>query len=561
MKHLHIAIAILMASAAMCSCTRTESRIAPFGWESTGEPEDSLMRILEYMFADNFPGDSLIEPVDRYLKATENKKDNKVINARRCYWQGRLAMRLGNREAGRPLLRKTIEIVDSSSAPYDYNRYRWTLEKRADYKDNGAWYSHLTDNIKFFTECNDLMLTASNYMDLGWLMMEAGWPERSISYAMRADSLLTLANMEGPSAGNRINIANAMFNSGDTLNAVAMLKTTDSLPAVRTDRELSALVDYNLYVMTNDTAALNRAYTNVCSDESRPGLRGVLACHIADMALKHNDMIKARLHSDEARKYLPYIIQGDHRAFILRTSATTEAMSGNSAGACRIWDEYAHTVDSINKAMLNGQLITAETGRQISHVELMAAESRQRDRMKLWSVVGIAIISAITVAFIISRRIQHIKAQQLSERLQREASQRSELAMTLMVKEKEKLIERLSLKIKEFTESGHMDPETASEIESAIKADAVTTRDSNEFARVFSSVSPDFVKRLNERYPGLGKNSVRIASYIATGMDNRHIARVMNIRVESVKQARWRLRSQMKLSTTDNLDQILRDLL
>lgn len=561
MGYAHAIITVCITALMTSACTRHESRIAPFGWESTGAVEDSLISELEYRFADNLPADSLTATVNRFIKATENRKDEPLIQARRCFWQGRHTMRGGDYAKGSALVRKAIELTDSSSHPYDYNRYTWTLESRADYGDNGKWYQHIIDNIRFYKKSGDMMLTASGYMDLGWLMMEAGYPELSIRYAMRADSLLEAAHLDLPRAGNRINIANAMFNSGDSARGAELIVAADTLAAVRTDRELSALADYNLYVITKDTSALRRAYDNVAEDLSRAGLRGVLASHLADMALEKGNMSEAEVYAAEARKYLPYVTQGDHRAFILRTSALTESEKGDRAEACRLWAQYSQTVDSINKAMLNGQLITAETARQISHVELMASERRQRDRMKLWGVVAMAIIAAITVAFVISRRIQHLRALQLQERLEREASQRSELAMSLMVKEKEKLIERLNQSIKEFTESGRMDPATASEIESAIKADAVTTRDSNEFARVFASVSPEFVKRLNERYPGLGKNSVRIASYIATGMDNRHIARIMNIRVESVKQARWRLRTQMKLSTTDNLDQILRDLL
>lgn len=41
-------------------------------------------------------------------------------------------------------------------------------------------------------------------------------------------------------------------------------------------------------------------------------------------------------------------------------------------------------------------------------------------------------------------------------------------------------------------------------------------------------------------------------------MESKHIARVMSIRPESVKQARWRLRGKMGLGPDDSLDDVIR---
>ena len=41
-------------------------------------------------------------------------------------------------------------------------------------------------------------------------------------------------------------------------------------------------------------------------------------------------------------------------------------------------------------------------------------------------------------------------------------------------------------------------------------------------------------------------------------MENKHIARVMSIRPESVKQARCRLRGKMGLGPDDSLDDVIR---
>ena len=53
---------------------------------------------------------------------------------------------------------------------------------------------------------------------------------------------------------------------------------------------------------------------------------------------------------------------------------------------------------------------------------------------------------------------------------------------------------------------------------------------------------------------------MRLASYLVTGMDNKMIASTMGIRPESVKQARWRLRSKLALEKGASLEEALRKL-
>ena len=38
---------------------------------------------------------------------------------------------------------------------------------------------------------------------------------------------------------------------------------------------------------------------------------------------------------------------------------------------------------------------------------------------------------------------------------------------------------------------------------------------------------------------------MKLAVYMALGLDNKHIARLTGVRPESVKQAKWRLRKKM----------------
>lgn len=66
---------------------------------------------------------------------------------------------------------------------------------------------------------------------------------------------------------------------------------------------------------------------------------------------------------------------------------------------------------------------------------------------------------------------------------------------------------------------------------------------------------------MRARYPGVKEYDVRLASLIAMGLDNKQIAAALAIRPESVKQARWRLRTRMGLTSGDSLAAALAHLL
>ncbi|MEE1022032.1 MAG: LuxR C-terminal-related transcriptional regulator [Muribaculaceae bacterium] len=86
-----------------------------------------------------------------------------------------------------------------------------------------------------------------------------------------------------------------------------------------------------------------------------------------------------------------------------------------------------------------------------------------------------------------------------------------------------------------------------------------SSRDELEaFQQVHDELDPSFTRRLKESFPDLSESNIRVAAYVAIGMSNKQIARVMMIEYKSVLTARHRLRTKMGLAKTDSLEQALR---
>lgn len=72
-----------------------------------------------------------------------------------------------------------------------------------------------------------------------------------------------------------------------------------------------------------------------------------------------------------------------------------------------------------------------------------------------------------------------------------------------------------------------------------------------EFELRFNEVHPEFMKRLNERFPNLTSNEKKLCAYLKLNMSTKEIASLLHVSVNAVVIARYRLRKKMNLNNTD----------
>lgn len=86
----------------------------------------------------------------------------------------------------------------------------------------------------------------------------------------------------------------------------------------------------------------------------------------------------------------------------------------------------------------------------------------------------------------------------------------------------------------------------------------LSNRNTNEigtdnFLELFTQQYPLFISRLREVAPRISDSALRLAGYIAIGLGTKEIAVLMNVRLESVRQAKWRLRRTLGLENEEEL--------
>lgn len=187
--------------------------------------------------------------------------------------------------------------------------------------------------------------------------------------------------------------------------------------------------------------------------------------------------------------------------------------------------------------------------------------ARSKATLRYATIAFIVFLLLILTGWVISLRIQRLQKQRIRAMQERDTISRRLLATQIARTESEQLINSVGKELGGMTDSGRLPAGEARRIVNAIKSHTVKQGDRQTFIESFTMMHPEFAQRLREINPAFTEPDIRLATYIAIGMDTKHISDTMGVRPESVKQARWRLRTKLSLDRGDSLDQTLRDLL
>ena len=75
-----------------------------------------------------------------------------------------------------------------------------------------------------------------------------------------------------------------------------------------------------------------------------------------------------------------------------------------------------------------------------------------------------------------------------------------------------------------------------------------------QFTSQFIEMNPDFYNNITKSYENLTKNDIRLIALLKMKYDSNSISSLLNISLEGVKKARYRLRKKLNLSSDENLE-------
>lgn len=204
-------------------------------------------------------------------------------------------------------------------------------------------------------------------------------------------------------------------------------------------------------------------------------------------------------------------------------------------------------------------------------IELKEKEIKSAKKINLMLGIGLAVVIVGAIMFILFLKRLHNFKQELSSKqnqldlLTLDSVRKSELmirneleykesqltAITLQMIQKSELINEIKEKL-ESSSSG-MDQS----MQKLLHKGMLQEQDWMAFEKSFEAINKNFYQKLNDRFPGMSPNDMKICALIKMNLSIKEMAGILNISAESVKTARYRLRKKLELNTEDNLTEFI----
>lgn len=551
-------LVVLLALLMFPGC-RKQSMLSPYHWPSIGGEFDSLTVKLENQFNEYAPYDSIGASISRMEELSLNNPAlHHVMNSRTLYWKGRFMMRLENTDSALILLNRGIRCCDSIKYRYDFLRLRSSIYNASDSIAGSELFRHFDECLCYARKIDDKAFEAFSAINMANLLGEVGAYNKALEYFHTADSLNINLGFNKLPVKNKINIARVIGQMGDQEQEARILKSLIGNSALDGDTFVTNLVMRNLFAATQDTRFLYRAYHGIKDCDRFRHLRGLYAALIARHCYDSNRFDSVLYYSNIAHDDLKSVKNYAHKAIIWHSISLGWAICNrfDSALVCRT--RYEMYSDSMLNRMQISEVLRMSTFREIEKKDAEHSASIQIRNIIIVAVSGLLLAFVILVyLFINRRRIRH-RMEAIAAELDLEKTRRKIAATTLTIEEKDKVLESVKEELSDMRKSGEIKESHARRLETTIKSHLVENESSEVFQEMFDVVHPKFVDKLREICPNLADSYIRLACYLVMELDSYRIARLMMIKNESVRQAKWRLRQRLSVPADQTLEEFLR---
>ncbi len=202
-----------------------------------------------------------------------------------------------------------------------------------------------------------------------------------------------------------------------------------------------------------------------------------------------------------------------------------------------------------------------ELALQNTEIELLKEQEKVSETRQL--LLGIGIISVLALGGLLFYGIK--------QKMKRNKVEREKLDNSLQFKEKELTTHALHLAHKnevlldlkgQLKELKKESPNSRSyqNVINTINLDINNDNNWEQFKTYFEDVHKDFNSTVMKSYPEVSTNDLRLMSLLKMNLSSKEIANILNISIEGVKKARYRLRKKLNLNTEESLQALVIEL-
>lgn len=554
MKYFHTLILLMI----LIACKDNHVIDPLFPWPSSGiEEADSIMTALEYRMAKL---DSLCSSQDNNQQLRERLcsianiyRDNESLQLRKHFLEILAIRNWTNDKAASHRLDSIIQKINITRYPYEYHKLT-TLKVEMEI-DPVRQYDMIIDNLAFFEKSGSHIDKARNLILAGNVMSNLEDTLLALNYFTKASEIFKELGCN--------------YAYGITCNNIAIISEYEKGEAIL--RNLLAdsaccevparvLALQNLYVRTDSLPLLKEAleiYNNQSVDHKHlPIVMALIGRHYINNG--HPDKgIEILLNAvDTANKYVPEY--GKNLMIINNFLADGYYLLDNKDSCIEAFSRARHYAEIFNRQKATAGVYATDASVRIKMAERNVRLERER-------TVWILIISILMLGILILLLVLHIRKRRaekmyhdmlMAERHERNLQ--SIRAQSKIMEESDKLVVSVAAEINILLSASKLTEDGALRLRKLLKIHNSNEDSRQGYLKVQKELDTRFMERLKQDYPNMPETQLRLASLIASGLDNRQIESILNIEYASLYKGRYRLRSRLGLTKEQSLEDFLR---
>ena len=455
---------------------------------------------------------------------------------------------------------------------------------------------HLTEALKAAENAGDAHATGLICNGLGLVNISLNKPELAIAYFQNAKRLCNETGDMTNEAGINLNIANCYAEIGEYPKALEYYIENLRILKQINDSSQIILAYINLGMVNRQLGRLNNSSN--CLDIALNCLKSFhdqsLLC--TTLLEKGNTALAAN-KPEEAGKFFQQCLEistgtlaRSNRMEAYTGLSSVAESEGNFRQALQYFKQYTEVKDSI---------MNDETRRSISEIQMQSDiqkkeydnrlitgkyELQRKRSLNIGILSGSLIMFLLLTATLIWLSRKNLKKSYILKELQNEVlhekirtdetinhfeklrfkgeleTRNKELtSISLQLVSKNKILTDISFKVKDSYESGSLSRESFNNLQRIIRENQNADKEWGQFKELFEKVHADFFTGLKAKFPELTENELRLCAYLRINLQNKEIAKILNVNSATVVTSRYRIRKKMNLDKKTILEDFIRN--
>ena len=481
-------------------------------------------------------------------------------------------------------LDQAIHLIDTVKYKYDY--YKILSQKEIVYRTQGNYlksYKTLVKILPYFQKIGDEISIAQILSRLGTVMESLKEYQKAEEYLKNSSAIYDKLGYNKLSFRNRLNLSNVFYRNNKKKEAVEMLENLLSYPVISDDDEFKINLLLSLYSFSTDGPKreeyVKESY-QLAKKSNNLHLLGKTSGNLVDFYRNKNDYDSAMLFYNEAYPLFKKFNDIGSLRILFANKYLMFADRNKWDSAFHYSQMYHHYNDSImgiDKAL---EVNRIEALTAIQSIEQEKKEAEQQRKITLAILFGVCCLSLAIISTIyfrnkkikIQKQLKETENKELNERLKNEVLLKENLKLeidsknreltsnTLLLTEKNKVLENLARQIKEMEYNGQLAAKEEKELQKQIN-DHLQASDEWEYFKIhFESVHPKFFSKLKEHSVSISENDLRLCAYIRIGMETKQIAQMLSVLPATINTSRYRIRKKLNIAGDISLEDFLRSL-